>query len=145
MKKVLLIALVCSLPLFAYTQTAGEGYYIYNVVKLSGNLEKRGFKVKLDDGYKVSRIKDSNGYKIKFRTPAAVLTYLASEGWELYFEGSSILGNRYEHKKKGHKTESSLIIRKACTQEELEAALDRGVKRRHVAVEEPVVEETSEM
>ena len=98
MKKVLLIALVCSLPLFAYTQTAGEGHYIYNVVKLSGNLEKRGFKVKLDDGYKVSRIKDGNGYKIKFRTPAAVLTYLASEGWELYFEGSSILGNRYEHK-----------------------------------------------
>jgi hypothetical protein len=61
---------------------------------------------------------------------------LASEGWELYFEGSSILGNRYEHKKKGHKTESSLIIRKACTKEELDAALDRGVKSKNRASEE---------
>lgn len=135
MKKVLLIALVCSLPLFAYTQTAGEGHYIYNVVKLSGNLEKRGFKVKLDDGFKVSRIKDSNGYKIKFRTPAAVLTYLASEGWELYVNDFSIMGNRYEGKK-GNKTESSWIIRKACTKEELDAALDRGVKSKNRASEE---------
>lgn len=116
MKKVLFIAFMCCLPLFVNGQTAEKKHYVYNVVKLSGNLEKRGFKVKLDDGYRVSRIKDNNGYKIKFRTPAAVLTYLASEGWELYFEGSSILGNRYEHKKKGHKTESSWIIRKACTQ-----------------------------
>ena len=135
MKKALLIAIVCSLPLFAYTQTVEKEYYIYNVVKLSGHLEKRGFKVKLDDGRSVKTMKDAEGYKIKFRTPAAVLTYLASEGWELYVNDFSILGNRYEGKK-GSKTESSWVIRKACTKEELDAALDRGVKRKNKASNE---------
>ena len=133
MKKALLIAIVCCVPLFAYTQTTE--HYIYNVVKLSGNLEKRGFKVKLDDGRKVKKLKDTNGYNVKFRTPASVLTYLSSEGWELYVNGSSILGNRYEGKR-GHKTESSWIIRKACTKEELDAALARGVKRKNKASSE---------
>lgn len=133
MKKALLIAIVCCVPLFAYTQTTE--HYIYNVVKLSGHLEKRGFKVKLDDGRAVKKMKDADGYKIKFRTPASVLTYLASEGWELYVNDFSILGNRYEGKK-GSKTESSWVIRKACTKEELDAALARGVKRKNKASKE---------
>lgn len=141
MKKLLFLAVVCCLPLLAYTQTSEEGHYIYNVVKLSGNLEKRGFKVKLDDGKSVKRLKDSDGNKIKFRTPAAVLTYLTSEGWELYMNGSEILGNRYQGKK-GNKTESSWIIRKACTEEELDKFIEEGVKMKKPA-SEVVSEDTS--
>lgn len=140
MKKILFLAIVCCLPLFAYTQTSEEGHYIYNVVKLSGNLEKRGFKVKLDDGKSVKRLHDCNGKVVKFRTPAAVLTYLTSEGWEIYMDGSAILGNRYQGKK-GNKTESSWIIRKACTEEELDKFIEEGVKIKKTATE-AVSEET---
>lgn len=144
MKKILFIAIVCCLPLFAYSQTAEaeKDLYIYNVVKLSGNLEKHRFKVRLDNGKNYKKMKDTDGRKIKFRTPAALLTYLASEGWELYVNGSNILGNHYEHKKKGHKSESSWIIRKQCTQEELDQFLQANVKRRRKAAnaEETTVE-----
>lgn len=140
MKKLLFLAVVCCLPLLAYTQTVEEGYYIYNVVKLSGNLEKTRFKVKLDDGKSVKRLKDSDGNKIKFRTPAGLLTYLSSEGWEIYESGSAILGNHYEGKK-GHKTESSWIIRRACTREELDSFLDASVKRRKSASKKEEVSE----
>lgn len=140
MKKILFLAVVCCLPLFAYTQTATESLYIYNVVKLSGNLEKTRFKVKLDDGRSVKKLKDSDGRKIKFRTPAALLTYLSSEGWEIYESGSAILGNHYEGKK-GHKTESSWIIRRSCTREELDSFLDASVKRRKSASKKEEVSE----
>ena len=139
MKKVLLIVFVCCLPLLAYTQTTENEHYIYNVVKLSGNLEKRGFKVKLDNGKNIKKIKDCDGHKIKFRTPAALLTYLTSEGWELYENGSNILGNRYEWKK-NNKTESSWIIRKSCTKEELDSFLNQGVKRKKSANSEQTEE-----
>lgn len=140
MKKLLLLAVVCCLPLFAYTQTAEKEYYIYNVVKLSGNLEKTRFKVKLDDGRSVKRLKDSDGRKINFRTPAGLLTYLSSEGWEIYESGSAILGNHYEGKK-GHKTESSWIIRKSCTKAELDSFLDASVKGRKSAANNEAVSE----
>lgn len=63
MKKILFLAIVCSLPLFAYTKTTKENLYIYNIVKLSGNLEKARFNVKLDDGKSVKTFKDSDGAK----------------------------------------------------------------------------------
>lgn len=132
MRKILFLAIVCSLPLFAYTKTTKENLYIYNIVKLSGNLEKARFNVKLDDGRSVKTFKDSDGRKIKFRTPAALLTYLSSEGWEIYESGSAILGNHYEGKN-SHKTESSWIIRKPCTKKELESFLDAGLKRKKSA------------
>lgn len=134
MKKMLFTAIVCCLSLCAYSQVPKQEHYIYNVVKLSGNLEKRGFKVKLDDGKAVKRLHDCNGKVIKFRTPAAVLTYLTSEGWELYMDGSAILGNRYQGKK-GNKTESSWIVRKACTEEELDEFIEAGVKMKKPAAE----------
>ena len=129
MKKVLLMAFVCCLPLFAFSQTVEKEHYIYNVVKLTGNLERTRFKVKLDNGKNFKKLKDEDGKIIKFRTPAALLTYLASEGWELYVSGDNILGNHYEHKR-GHKSESSWIIRRACTKEELDEFLRAGVNRK---------------
>lgn len=98
--------------------------YIYNIISFSGNIHKRGFKAKMDNGRKIKRIKDANGRKLRFRTPAAALTYLASEGWELCQDGVSVKGA-------GNKSETTTywVIRKRCTQEELEQALAVGVRR----------------
>lgn len=103
---------------------AAPNAYIYNIISFSGSIHKRGFKAKMDNGRKIKRIKDANGKNLRFRTPAAALTYLASEGWELCQDGVSVKGA-------GNKSETTTywVIRKCCTQEELEQALAIGVRR----------------
>lgn len=60
MKKVLfLLAIVC-LPLCAYAQTPEMQYYIYNIITFSGSLKNEGFKVDVDDGKTIERLKDAN-------------------------------------------------------------------------------------
>lgn len=126
MKKVLLLlALVC-LPLFASAQTTEKQYYIYNIVTFSGSLKNEGFKVDLDDGKTIEKLKDSEGNKIKFKTPAAALMYLYSIGWELCVNGATIEGamaNGFG----ASETTSYWIIRKPCTKEELEKAIENGI------------------
>ena len=58
-KALLLLAMVC-LPLFASAQTTEKQYYIYNIVTFSGSLKNEGFKVDLDDGKTIEKLKDSN-------------------------------------------------------------------------------------
>ena len=58
-KELLLLAMVC-LPLFASAQTTEKQYYIYNIVTFSGSLKNEGFKVDLDDGKTIEKLKDSN-------------------------------------------------------------------------------------
>jgi len=109
---------------YSEVSVATPDAYIYNIISFSGNIHKRGFKAKMDNGIKIKRIKDTNGKKLRFRTPAAALTYLASEGWELCQDGVSVKGT-------GNKSETTTywVIRKCCTQEELEQALAVGVRR----------------
>ena len=73
-KALLLLALVC-LPLFASAQTTEKQYYIYNIITFSGSLKNEGFKVDLDDVKTIEKLKDSEGNKMKFNTPAAALMY----------------------------------------------------------------------
>lgn len=142
MKKTFLLLAMVALPLLAFSQTEAVSEvisedsvactevcastpdaYIYNIVTFSGNIHKRGFKAKMDNGRKIKRIKDADGKRVRFRTPAAALTYLASEGWELCQDGVSVKGGG----NKSH-TMTYWVIRKRCTQEELEQALSIGVK-----------------
>ena len=51
------------------------------------------FKVDLDDGKSIEKLKDGKGNKIKFNTPAAALMYLYSLGWELYVNNRAINKN----------------------------------------------------
>ena len=144
MKKTFLLFAMAALPLLGFSQAevtpeaisedsvatsevcvaATSDAYIYNIVTFSGNIHKKGFKAKMDNGRKIKRIKDANGKRLRFRTPAAALTYLASEGWELYQDGVSVEGGG----NKSHTT-TYWVIRKRCTQEELEQALAIGVRR----------------
>ena len=143
MKKNFLLFAMVVLPMLAFSQTVVTSEavsedsvansevctitpdtYIYNIVTFSGNIHKKGFKAKMDNGRKIRRIKDANGKRLRFRTPAAALTYLGSEGWELYQDGISVQGGG----NKSHTT-TYWVVRKRCTQEELEQALAIGIKR----------------
>ena len=126
-KALLLLAMVC-LPLFASAQTTEKQYYIYNIVSFSGSLKNEGFKVDLDDGKTIEKLKDSKGNKIKFNTPAAALMYLYSIGWELYVNGSTSEGAMAA----GYgasSTTSYWIMRKPCTKEEFEKAVEDGIRK----------------
>ena len=126
-KALLLLAMVC-LPLFASAQTTEKQYYIYNIVTFSGSLKNEGFKVDLDDGKTIEKLKDSKGNKIKFNTPAAALMYLYSIGWELYVNGSTSEGAMAA----GYgasSTTSYWVMRKPCTKKKNEKAVEDGIRK----------------
>lgn len=127
MKKILLLAMVC-LPLFVSAQTMEKQHYIYNIVTFSGSLKNEGFKVDLDDGKTIEKLKDSNGKTIKFNTPAAALMYLYSLGWELYVNGATSEGAMYGGIG-ASETTSYWIMRKPCTKEEFDKAVENGKRK----------------
>ena len=126
-KALLLLAMVC-LPLFASAQTTEKQYYIYNIVTFSGSLKNEGFKVNLDDGKTIEKLKDSKGNKMKFNTPAAALMYLYSLGWELYVNGATTEGAMYGGIG-ASETTSYWVIRKPCTKEEFEKTVEDGIRK----------------
>lgn len=124
MKKALLLLALACLPLFASAQTTEKQYYIYNIVTFSGSLKNEGFKVDLDDGKKILKLRDKNGNKMTFNTPAAALMYLVSEGWELYFNGAT--NSSYDN---NNRTSTYWIMRKPCTKEEFDKAVAEGIRK----------------
>lgn len=126
-KALLLLAMVC-LPLFASAQTTEKLYHIYNIITFSGSLKNEGFKVNLDDGKTIKKLKDSNGKTIEFNTPAAALMYLHSLGWELYVNGATTEGAMYGGYG-GSSTTSYWIMRKPCTKEEFDKAVEDGIRK----------------
>jgi len=126
-KALLLLAMVC-FPLFASAQTTEKQFYIYNIVTFSGSLKNEGFKVDLDDGKTIEKVKDSNGKTIKFNTPAAALMYLYSLGWELYVNGATVSGGSVNGTG-GSSTTSYWIMRKPCTKEEFDKAVEEGIRK----------------
>lgn len=119
--------MVC-FPLFVSAQAAEKQYYIYNIVNFSGSLKNQGFKVDLDDGKTIENLKDANGNKIKFNTPAAALMYLYSLGWELYLNGATTEGAMYGGIG-ASETKSYWVIRKPCTKEEFDKAVENGIRK----------------
>ena len=128
MKKVLLLLAMVCLPLFVSAQTTEKQYYIYNIITFSGSLKNEGFKVDLDDGKTIEKLKDSEGNKMKFNTPAAALMYLYSLGWELYVNGATTEGAMYGGIG-ASETTSYWVIRKPCTKEEFEKAVKDGISK----------------
>ena len=126
-KALILLAMVC-LTLFAFAQTTEKQYYIYNIVTFSGSLKNEGFRVDLDNGKEIMKLRDKDGNKMKFNTPAAALMYLVSEGWELYVNGATSQGYSYNGTG-GSNTTSYWIIRKPCTKEEFDKAVAEGIRK----------------
>ena len=128
MKKALLLLAIVCLPLFVSAQTTEKQYYIYNIVTFSGSLKNEGFKVDLDDGKTIEKLKDSKGNKMKFNTPAAALMYMYSLGWELYVNGATTEGAMYGGIG-ASETTSYWVIRKPCTKEEFEKTVEDGIRK----------------
>ena len=106
---------------------AEQQYFKYIIVSITGNIKSEGIKVDVDDGQNVDRLRDKDGKKMTFKTPAAVLMYFISEGWEMYVSGSSTSGSSASGF--GSVTTAPYwIMRKPCTKEEFDAAVKRGVK-----------------
>ena len=76
------------MPLMAKAQETKQ-YYIYNIVNFEGSLKNEGFKVTVDNGKTIDKLRDENGKRIIFTTPAGALMYFTSKGWELYSHGST--------------------------------------------------------
>ena len=114
------------------TQTVGrfvaeQQYYKYIIVSITGTIKSEGIKVDVDNGQSVDRLKDKDGKKMTFKTPAAVLMYFLSEGWEMYVSGSSTSGGSAS----GYGSVSTApywIMRKPCTKEEFDSAVKTGIK-----------------
>jgi len=128
MKKILLILALVILPLFACGQITEKQYYIYNIFSFSGNMKNEGIKVNVDDGKTIEKLKDSKGNKMKFKTPAAALMYLFSLGWENYLDGATSEGITINGSG-GSDTTSYWIMRKPCTKEEFEKAVEEGISQ----------------
>lgn len=124
MKKVLLLLALISLPLLAFAQNPEKQDYIYNIVTFSGSLKNEGFRVDLDNGKEIQKLRDKDGNKMKFNTPAAALMYLVSEGWELYVNGAT--NSTYEGT--GYSS-TYWIIRKPCSKEEFDKAVAEGIRK----------------
>lgn len=128
MKKKLLAFLLLVIPIAANAQTEEKQYYLYNIITFSGSLKNEGFRVDVDNGIEIKRLRDDNGNKITFKTPAGALTYLFSKGWELYVNGATTSGsvaNGYG----ASSTSTYWIMRKPCTKEEFEKAVQESIKK----------------
>ena len=114
--------------MFVYSQTTEKQYYIYNIITFSGSLKNEGFKVDVDNGKVIEKLKDKDGNKITFNTPAAALMYLNSLGWELYVNGATTSGSSAG----GYgstSTTSYWVMRKPCSKEEFEKAVEEGIRK----------------
>ena len=126
MKK-LVVFLLMMVPFVCQAQTKEENYYIYNIVSFEGDFTKEGFKVFYDDGVEVKRLRNENGDKVRFSTPAGALMYFISQGWEMYLNGATTKGASAQGT--GATTTSSYwILRKPCTKEEFEKAVEAAKK-----------------
>ena len=126
MKKIIL-ALLLFVPLFAHAQTE-QKYYLYNIVSFEGDFTKENFKVYYDDGKEVKRLRNENNDKMRFTTPAGALMYFISQGWEMFLNGATSEGSSF-HGTGSSSTSSYWILRKPCTKEEFEKAVEEGVKK----------------
>ena len=124
MKKILLCFLLLLMPTLALAQSEQQ-YYMYNIVSFEGDLNREDVRIWVDNGQTVERLRDENGRRIKFKTPAVALMYFLSKGWTLYQSGETNSGSCKEGTGSNEST-TYWIIRKPCTKEEFEKVVEQG-------------------
>lgn len=63
MKKLFLIITLIYLPYLSFSQVHEKEDYIYNIVTFSEDLTKEGFKVNIDNGKSIERLRDKKEKK----------------------------------------------------------------------------------
>ena len=127
MKKLVLLLLMFA-PIVCNAQTEDGKYYIYNIVSFVGDFTKEDFKVFYDDGIEVKRMRNEKGEKARFSTPAGALMYFISQGWEMFLSGATSEGTSFSGTGSSE-TSSYWILRKPCTKEEFEKAVEKAKKK----------------
>lgn len=127
MKKFLLIIMLFT-PLIGFCQSEEKQYYLYNIVSFEGDFTKEDFKVYYDNGLEVKRLRNDQGNKMKFKTPAGALMYFLSQGWEMYLNGATSKGSSFQGTGSSN-TSSYWILRKPCSKEEFEKAVEDGISK----------------
>ena len=127
MKKFFFIFLLF-VPLTVFSQETKDQYYIYNIVSFEGQFTKEDFKVYYDNGLEVKRYRNEKGDKVKFKTPAGALMFFLSQGWEMYLNGATSEGSSFNGSG-GSTTSSYWILRKPCTKEEFEKAVEESIAK----------------
>lgn len=125
MKKFLLILLLF-IPLMGYCQSEEKQYYLYNIVSFEGDFTKEDFKVYYDNGVEVKKLRNDQGKKMKFKTPAGALMYFLSQGWEMYLNGATSKGSSFQGTGSSQ-TNSYWILRKPCSKEEFDRAVQEAI------------------
>ena len=127
MKKTLLTLFALAIIQCCYAQKLEPEYYIYNIITLDGDLKNESLSVKLDDGEEIKKLKDEEGHTIKFKTPAGVIMYFESQGWELWYMDKSSRGIMINGGGSNFST-SHWIIRKQCSKEEFDNKVKKCIK-----------------
>lgn len=116
-------------PFVCQAQTTEDGkFYLYNIVSFKGDFTNEDFKVYYDNGIEVKRLRNENGEKARFSTPAGALMYFISQGWEMFQSGATSQGASYQGTGSSS-TNSYWILRKPCTKEEFEKAVEAAKKK----------------
>lgn len=124
MKKILFMLMLC-FSMMASAQT--NDYYILNIVIMEGDITQKGLKVKVDNGKKVEKLKNDEGKDMKFNTPAAALMYFISQGWEICENETTF---KYGTFSDDSKPSLYWIIKKPCTKEEFDKAVEDGINKK---------------
>lgn len=127
MKNLLFIFLFL-FPLTAYCQTEEGQYFLYHIVSFEGDFKREDFKVYYDNGVEVKRLRNEQGEKVRFKTPAGALMYFLSQGWEMYLNGATSSGTSVQGTG-GTTTSSYWILRKRCSKEEYEKAVEDAIAK----------------
>lgn len=128
MKKVFVTLTMFLLCLGLHAQVNNDSIvYKYIIAQPQGSLFSDKCKLRIDDGIDPSKAKDK-GKSITFKSYAAALMYLTSQGWELVSSFSNVSGSSGS----GYgvtSTSNYWILRKPSTKEEVQRIVDESIKK----------------
>lgn len=104
-----------------------EPVYKYLIVTME-NADKKGkIKVRVDDGTKNEKLKDTNENSIVFNTKAGILMYFTELGWEFVDLYTSTQGGSYGGT--GSTSTSGMwLFKKKTTKEELHSIVEQAIR-----------------
>ncbi len=128
MKKVFVTLIMSLLSMLLHAQINNDSIvYKYIIAQPQGSLFSDKCKLRIDDGIDPSKAKDK-GKSISFKSYAAALMYLTSQGWELVSTFSNVSGSSGA----GYgatSTSNYWILRKPSTKEEVQRIVDESIKK----------------
>ena len=126
MKKLFLLPIMLLGLNTAFAQE--EVVYKYIIAEPQGRLFSDKCKLRIDDGVTPTKAKGEKEKSITFRSFAAALMYLTSQGWELVSNYNTVSGasaNGYG----STSTSTYWILRKPSTKEEVQEIIEKSVKK----------------